>query len=122
MVPIPTSPKIAVIGLGYVGMPLALEFSKHFPVVGFDIKTARVDELNRGEDATKEAEPADIQMALERGIIFSANKADLDSCNVYFVTVPTPINEFKSPDLTPLIKASEMLGSVLRKEIGRAHV
>jgi UDP-N-acetyl-D-galactosamine dehydrogenase len=113
MVQLPSSPKIAVIGLGYVGMPLALEFSKHYPVVGFDIKASRVDELNRSEDSTKEAEPKEIKSALERGLIFSANKDDLISCNVYFVTVPTPINNFKAPDLTPLIKASEMIGAVL---------
>ena len=113
MVQLPSSPKIAVIGLGYVGMPLALEFSKHYPVVGFDIKASRVDELNRSEDSTKEAEPKEIKSALERGLIFSANKEDLISCNVYFVTVPTPINNFKAPDLTPLIKASEMIGAVL---------
>ncbi|MEY2998891.1 MAG: hypothetical protein RLZZ02_700, partial [Bacteroidota bacterium] len=94
-------------------MPLALEFSKHYPVVGFDIKASRVDELNRSEDSTKEAEPKEIKSALERGLIFSANKEDLISCNVYFVTVPTPINNFKAPDLTPLIKASEMIGAVL---------
>ena len=113
MVQLPSSPKIAVIGLGYVGMPLALEFSKHYPVVGFDIKASRVDELNRSEDSTKEAEPKEIKSALERGLSFSANKEDLISCNVYFVTVPTPINNFKAPDLTPLIKASEMIGAVL---------
>ena len=113
MVQLPSSPKIAVIGLGYVGMPLALEFSKHYPVVGFDIKASRVDELNRSEDSTKEAEPKEIKSVVERGLIFAANKEDLISCNVYFVTVPTPINNFKAPDLTPLIKASEMIGAVL---------
>lgn len=111
---LPTSPHIAVIGLGYVGMPLALEFSKHYPVIGFDIKCTRVDELNRSEDSTKEAEPAAIQAALERGIAFSCDIADLAKANVYIVTVPTPINASNAPDLSPLLSASRTIGSYLK--------
>ncbi|MFM1884676.1 MAG: protein CapL [Bacteroidota bacterium] len=112
---LPTHPHIAVIGLGYVGMPLALEFSKHYPVLGFDIKCARVDELNRSEDSTKEAEPAAIKEALNRGIRFSCNLEDLAQANVYIVTVPTPINASNAPDLNPLLSASKTIGSYLKK-------
>jgi UDP-N-acetyl-D-galactosamine dehydrogenase len=112
---LPNNPHIAVIGLGYVGMPLALEFSKHYPVLGFDIKCARVEELNRAEDSTLEAEPEAIQAALGRGIQFSCNVDDLAKANVYFVTVPTPINAFNAPDLGPLLGASKMIGSYLKK-------
>ena len=112
---LPNNPHIAVIGLGYVGMPLALEFSKHYPVLGFDIKCARVEELNRCEDSTLEAEPEAIQAALERGIQFSCDVQDLAKANVYFVTVPTPINAFNAPDLGPLLGASKMIGSYLKK-------
>ena len=112
---LPTNPHIAVIGLGYVGMPLALEFSKHYPVLGFDIKCARVDELNRAEDSTKEAEPDAIQAALDRGIRFSCAMDDLAQANVYIVTVPTPINASNAPDLGPLMSASNMIGHYLQK-------
>lgn len=112
---LPTNPHIAVIGLGYVGMPLALEFSKHYPVLGFDIKCARVDELKRAEDSTKEAEPAAIQAALDRGIQFSCTMDDLAQANVYIVTVPTPINASNAPDLGPLMSASNMIGRYLQK-------
>ena len=112
---LPTNPHIAVIGLGYVGMPLALEFSKHYPVLGFDIKCARVDELNRSEDSTKEAEPDAIQAALDRGIRFSCAMDDLAQANVYIVTVPTPINASNAPDLGPLMSASNMIGRYLQK-------
>lgn len=120
--------KIAVIGLGYVGLPLALEFSKKYPVLGFDINTARVAELKRGEDRTKEAEPEQLMQVIKQsqetlggphaaatGLTFSATEADLASYNVYIVTVPTPIDQFKAPDLKPLKKASEMLGRYLKK-------
>ena len=112
---LPTNPHIAVIGLGYVGMPLSLEFSKHYPVLGFDIKCARVDELNRAEDSTKEAEPDAIQAALDRGIRFSCAMDDLAQANVYIVTVPTPINASNTPDLGPLMSASNMIGRYLQK-------
>ena len=115
--------KIAIIGLGYVGLPLAIEFGKKYAVVGFDINRERIDELSRGEDRTKEADMEGLLRAMElfrtgegKGLCFSSNPGDLITCNIFIVTVPTPINQFKSPDLTPLLKASEMLGRVLKKE------
>lgn len=113
---------IAVIGLGYVGLPLALEFAKKYNVLGFDIKQDRVEELSKGADRTREANVEDLLSVIELkknnseiGLAFSSNKEDLRNYNTFIVTVPTPINQFKAPDLTPLIKASEMLGSVLKK-------
>jgi UDP-N-acetyl-D-galactosamine dehydrogenase len=105
--------KIAVLGLGYVGLPLAVEFSKKFEVVGFDINQARVDELRGGTDSTLEVS-AD-ELAEAKTLTYASDKAVLSSCNVFIVTVPTPIDRYKQPDLTPLIKVSEMLGSVIKK-------
>tara|TARA_B100000767_G_scaffold227782_1_gene217882 strand:+ start:3871 stop:5148 length:1278 start_codon:yes stop_codon:yes gene_type:complete len=105
--------KIAVIGLGYVGLPLAVEFSKKYSVVGFDINQGRIDELSSGKDATLEVSPEELVDA--KDLQFSAFKSDLNVCNVFIVTVPTPIDKYMRPDLTPLIKASEMLGSVISK-------
>ena len=111
--------KIAIIGLGYVGLPLAIEFGKKYPVLGFDIDASRVAELNKGEDRTLEADLVGMQLALKgsasSGLAFSANTEDLKACNIFIVTVPTPIDQFKKPDLKPLLKASEMLGKVLKK-------
>jgi len=114
--------KIAIIGLGYVGLPLAIEFGKKYTVLGFDINKDRIEELSAGKDRTKEADLVSMTEAMRyhaenagKGLSFSSNTADLASCNVYIVTVPTPIDQFKAPDLTPLIKASEMLGKVLKK-------
>jgi len=114
--------KIAIIGLGYVGLPLAIEFGKKYAVVGFDINRERIEELSRGEDRTKEADMEGLMCAMElfcsgegNGLSFSSDTGDLLACNIYIVTVPTPINQFKSPDLSPLLKASEMLGKVLKK-------
>jgi UDP-N-acetyl-D-galactosamine dehydrogenase len=111
--------KIAIIGLGYVGLPLAIEFGKKYNVLGFDINTSRVDELKLGSDRTKEADLEGMKLAMSlsgnEGLSFSSNTEDLIVCNVFVVTVPTPINQFKAPDLTPLIKASEMLGRVLKQ-------
>lgn len=110
---------IAVIGLGYVGLPLAIEFAKKYPVLGFDINTTRVDELSSGEDQTREADLIALkQVSLAEGdayLRFSAKVEDLKKANIYIVTVPTPIDQFKAPDLRPLLKASEMLGGVLKK-------
>ena len=106
---------IAVIGLGYVGLPLAVQFSKKYPSTGFDINSKRVDSLNTGTDYTLEVSDSEMSKALERGLKLSSNIKDIKNCNVYIVTVPTPIDEFKSPDLTPLRKASQMLGSILSK-------
>jgi UDP-N-acetyl-D-galactosamine dehydrogenase len=107
--------RIAVIGLGYVGLPLAIEFAKKYPVLGFDINQGRVKELSEGRDRTQEADIDDLQLVMaSKGLRFSWNKEDLTAYNTFIVTVPTPIDEFKSPDLQPLIKASEMLGSILK--------
>jgi len=112
--------KIAIIGLGYVGLPLALEFSKHYHVLGFDINEKRIEELNNGEDHTREADVEVLHKSLnnkngKNGLTFSFDPDRLKACNVYIVTVPTPIDQFKAPDLQPLIKASAMLGKVLKK-------
>ena len=106
---------IAVIGLGYVGLPLAVEFSKKYSTTGFDINNNRVDSLNTGTDYTLEVSDSEMSKALERGLKLSSNIEDIKRSSVYIVTVPTPIDEFKSPDLTPLRKASQMLGSILNK-------
>lgn len=103
--------KVAIIGLGYVGLPLAVEFGKQRPVIGFDINQARIAELRSGTDSTLEV--SDEELVSAKQLSFSADEADLKSCDVYVVTVPTPINGHKQPDLTPLIKASELLGRVI---------
>lgn len=115
--------RIAIIGLGYVGLPLAIEFAKRNLVLGFDINAERVEELNRGEDRTLEADLPAMKQVMQHfeshtdsGLHFSSNTEDLCQCNIFIVTVPTPIDQFKAPDLTPLIKASEMLGKVLKKD------
>ncbi|MBR9884828.1 MAG: Vi polysaccharide biosynthesis UDP-N-acetylglucosamine C-6 dehydrogenase TviB [Oceanospirillales bacterium] len=105
--------KIGIIGLGYVGLPLAVEFGKHYPVVGFDIDLDRIRELNAGHDGTLEVDDEELRQATQ--LSFSADVDQLKGCNVYIVTVPTPINGQKQPDLTPLIKASETLGQVIAK-------
>jgi UDP-N-acetyl-D-galactosamine dehydrogenase len=115
--------KIVIIGLGYVGLPLAIEFGKKYRVLGYDINKSRVEELNEGVDHTLEA---DLDGLLEAtslhklnpklGLSFTFREEDIKDCNTYIVTVPTPINGFNMPDLTPLIKASEMLGRVIKKE------
>ncbi len=105
--------RLAVIGLGYVGLPLAVEFGKHRDVLGFDINAARIDALRAGHDATLEVGDAELRDA--RGLRYTADAAALSACNVFIVTVPTPIDEHKRPDLTPLIKASETVGRVLKR-------
>lgn len=105
--------KLAVIGLGYVGLPLAVEFGKKMDVLGFDINQHRVDELNSGRDGTLEVSEAELAEATR--LSYSSNVDDLINANVYIVTVPTPIDKNKNPDLTPLISASRMLGKVVRK-------
>jgi len=114
--------KIGIIGLGYVGLPLAIEFSKKHSVFGFDIDEIRVSELSKIIDKTNEANLEDLRVALEgtsthenTGLFFSSDISDLKECNIYIVTVPTPINKFKSPDLKPLLMASEMLGGIIKK-------
>ncbi len=105
--------KLAVIGLGYVGLPLAVEFGKKMDVLGFDINQHRVDELNSGRDGTLEV--SETELAEATRLSYSSNVDDLINANVYIVTVPTPIDKNKNPDLTPLISASRMLGKVVRK-------
>lgn len=105
--------KIAVIGLGYVGLPLAVEFGKKSPVVGFDIHQKRIDELRSGQDHTLEVSPEELKKA--EYLQFSADLDDLKSCNFFIVTVPTPIDGVNRPDLTPLRKASETIGKVISK-------
>jgi len=108
--------KIAVIGLGYVGLPLAVAFSEKFSVTGFDISKERVQELNRGYDKTKEVEEKELKNAINRGIKFTDNINEIKDANVYIITVPTPIDKHKNPDLTPLKKASESIGKLLKKD------
>ena len=105
--------KIAVIGLGYVGLPLAVEFGKKRPVLGFDINQQRIDELNAGTDTTLETTPEELVSA--EHLRFSSDLEDLKDATCYIVTVPTPINHDKTPDLSPLIKASKMVGEVLKR-------
>ena len=107
------NPSIAIIGLGYVGFPLAVEFGKQYPTLGFDIDATRISELNRGYDRTQEV--SDAQLKASAQLKFSSELSDLSACNTFIVTVPTPIDHFKKPDLGPLLKASEMIGKVLKK-------
>ncbi|MGC6415155.1 MAG: nucleotide sugar dehydrogenase [Bacteroidia bacterium] len=117
--------KIAVIGLGYVGLPLAVEFAKQYPTVGFDINVPRVDELMNGHDSTLEVEDEDLKKVIAsdlistekkgKGLFCTTAEGDLESSNFYIVTVPTPIDKNKCPVLTPLIKASDGVGKVLKK-------
>jgi UDP-N-acetyl-D-galactosamine dehydrogenase len=114
--------KIAIIGLGYVGLPLAIEFGKQYKVLGFDINQSRIEELKNLNDRTNEADLIGLKFAMDLvdsnsdlGLNFSANVDELKDYNVFIVTVPTPIDKFKAPDLTPLLKASEMLGKVIKR-------
>ncbi len=105
--------KIGVIGLGYVGLPLAVEFGKIIEVVGFDISKERIEELKKGFDRTLEVDKPELLSAVK--LSYSSNPEDLKSVNHFIITVPTPVDEFKTPDLTPLKKASETVGKVLKK-------
>ncbi|SIS47229.1 Vi polysaccharide biosynthesis UDP-N-acetylglucosamine C-6 dehydrogenase TviB [Neptunomonas antarctica] len=105
--------RIAILGLGYVGLPLAAEFGKHYPTVGFDINKARLEELQAGVDSTLEVSSEELA---EASLLTYSSEIDaLKSCNVFIVTVPTPINEHKQPDLTPLLKASAVIGKALKQ-------
>ncbi|POY35793.1 Vi polysaccharide biosynthesis protein VipA/TviB [Solitalea longa] len=108
-----TNQSIAVIGLGYVGLPLAVEFGKKYPTVGFDINENRIKELSEGFDRTLEVEEKDLKES--KCLQFASNVEHIATCNIFIVTVPTPIDHFKNPDLGPLLKASAMLGKVLKK-------
>ncbi|MGI8951841.1 MAG: nucleotide sugar dehydrogenase [Chitinophagaceae bacterium] len=113
---------ITVIGLGYVGLPLAIEFAKFFPVTGYDIDEQRVSELLNGDDKTKEADAEELKSVLKsnissckKGLVFSTNAKDLQKANIFIVTVPTPINRYNSPNLEPLLQASKTIGEALKK-------
>lgn len=108
--------KICIIGLGYVGLPLAHAFSEKYEVVGFDISKWRIDELSSGYDRTLELSKEQVNEAISNGMKFTLDINDIKDCNIYIVTVPTPIDKNKRPDLTPLIKASETIGKVLKKD------
>lgn len=105
--------RIGIIGLGYVGLPLAVYMARHYPVVGFDIKADRIEDLKRGVDTTREVTEEEFREA--KGLSFTRDTADLKACNVFIVTVPTPIDAAKRPDLTPLEGASRTVGSVLKR-------
>ena len=105
--------KIAIIGLGYVGLPLAVEFGKKFDTIGFDINESRIQELKQGKDTTLEVDSKELKQAAQ--LSYTTNINDIKDCNIYIVTVPTPIDEYKNPDLTPLIKSSETVGLLLNK-------
>jgi UDP-N-acetyl-D-galactosamine dehydrogenase len=107
-----TSPRLSIIGLGYVGLPLAVEFGKHFRTTGFDINTRRLDELRAGLDRTLEVDEAGLKAATQ--LTFTNNIEDLKQTDFFIVTVPTPIDEYNRPDLTPLVKASETVGKALK--------
>ena len=105
--------RLAIIGLGYVGLPLAVEFGKKYEVVGFDINKSRIEELKSGFDRTLEVDEANLKSSTN--LSYSCDKEELKSCNVFIVTVPTPVDAHKRPDLTPLVKASETVGYALKK-------
>ena len=105
--------KLAVIGLGYVGLPLAVEFGRIRNVIGFDINPKRIEQLRSVEDITLETDPAELDAAGH--LVFTTDLSDLFACNCFIVTVPPPIDEHKRPDLTPLLRASESVGKVLKK-------
>ncbi len=106
--------KIGIIGLGYVGLPLAVEFGKHLPTIGLDINTLRIEELKTGLDRSLECSAEEIQ--LSEKLRFTATPMDLEGCNVFIVTVPTPIDGYNRPDLTPLVKASQSVGKILSRD------
>jgi UDP-N-acetyl-D-galactosamine dehydrogenase len=107
--------KISIIGLGYVGLPLAVSFSKKFSVVGYDINKKRIDELNKGIDSTNECSKKQLDQSIENGIKFTTAQDQIKDSNIYIVTVPTPINQDKTPDIRPLISASKVVGENLKK-------
>jgi UDP-N-acetyl-D-glucosamine/UDP-N-acetyl-D-galactosamine dehydrogenase len=109
----PENIKIAIIGLGYVGLPLAVEFGKKYSVLGFDINRTRIDELNNGYDRTQEMTSEELKSLQQ--LSFSTDEEQLKTCNIFIVTVPTPIDKYKKPDLTPLLSASRTIGKLLKK-------
>ncbi|KRE91161.1 Vi polysaccharide biosynthesis protein VipA/TviB [Frateuria sp. Soil773] len=107
------STKIAIVGLGYVGLPLAVEFGKRFDTLGFDINAARIEQLRKGDDHTRETSAEELKQATR--LNFATDIAEIKGCTVFIVTVPTPVDEHKRPDFTPLIKASQAIGGVLNR-------
>ena len=110
------TPTICILGLGYVGLPLALEFSKKYKVVGFDINEKRVNELNAMADETAQVESDELKQAIQNGLTLSSSENALNDCTVFIVTVPTPIDENRLPDLKPLLSASKIIGQYLKIE------
>ena len=108
--------KICIIGLGYVGLPLAHTFSEKFEVVGLDINQSRIDELNNSFDRTLELTAEQVKESIKNGMLFTSSLDDARDCNIYIVTVPTPIDESNEPDLTPIIKSTESVGKILKKD------
>ena len=111
-----TKNKICIIGLGYVGLPLAHAFSEKFEVVGLDINQPRIDELNSGFDRTLELTSEQVKESIEHGMLFTSDINEAKDCNIYIVTVPTPIDEANEPDLTPIVKSTESIGKILKKD------
>ena len=112
---LPDNPRIGVIGLGYVGLPLACLFSKAYPVAGYDIDREKVSSLYNGNDSKEQCDNAAFEAAIERGITFTASSSDLRECNVFIISVPTPVGEDLLPDFKPLLEASELVGSVMKR-------
>jgi len=108
--------KIAIIGLGYVGLPLAHAFSEKYKVVGLDINQPRIDELNSGFDRTLELTESQVKESIKNGMVFTSDINDVKDCNIFIVTVPTPIDETNEPDLTPIVKSTESIGKILKKD------
>ena len=109
------SVKIALIGLGYVGLPLAHAFSEKYPVVGFDINTDRIDELLSGFDRTLELTSEQVKESISNGMVYTTNLEDIKDSNIYIVTVPTPIDASNEPDLTPIVKSTQSVAKVLKE-------
>jgi len=105
--------KIGIIGLGYIGLPLTVEFGKQRPVLGFDINAKRIEELRSGQDHTLECSPEQLKEAVQ--LTFSHEIEELKACAIFIVTVPTPVDQANRPDMTPLIKASQTVGQVLKR-------
>ena len=105
---------IAIIGLGYVGLPLAIEFAKKFPTIGFDINPERVVQLNEGIDLTNEVSQQDL---INSNLSFSSKSDDVKECNIFIITVPTPVDNRKVPDLFPIKSATKIIGSLLKEKL-----
>lgn len=108
-----TKLKIAIIGLGYVGLPLAIEFSKKFSTIGFDVSEERINQLKKGVDKTSEVNEEELQVS---NLTYTLDKQEIAACNIYIITVPTPVDKFKKPDMTPLASASRTVGEILKKD------